>query len=122
MIATSQHTTLSIGQLHILEMMNRCRTEESLRQLKKLLFDFYSKEAVAEALGNNVQIAKTEEKHSEYYDRQELCRLAHISTCTLWRMESEGLIHKMKFGRRNLYDKEEIDALLASGKLAKYSR
>ena len=68
------------------------------------------KEAVAEALGNNVQIAKTEEKHSEYYDRQELCRLAHISTCTLWRMESEGLIHKMKFGRRNLYDKEEIDA------------
>ena len=80
------------------------------------------KEAVAEALGNNVQIAKTEEKNSEYYDRQELCRLAHISTCTLWRMESEGLIHKMKFGRRNLYDKEEIDALLASGKLAKYSR
>ena len=49
MATTSEHTTLSIGQLHILEMMNRCRTEESLRQLKKLLFDFYSKEAVAEA-------------------------------------------------------------------------
>ena len=49
MITTSQHTTLSIGQLHILEMMNRCRTEKSLSQLKKLLFDFYSKEAVAEA-------------------------------------------------------------------------
>ena len=49
MITTSQHTTLSIGQLHILEMMNRCRTEESLKQLKKLLFDFYAKEAVAEA-------------------------------------------------------------------------
>ena len=47
--ATSQHTVLSIGQLHILEMMNRCRTEESLKQLKVLLFDFYSKEAVAEA-------------------------------------------------------------------------
>ena len=55
-------------------------------------------------------------------DRQELCRLAHISTCTLWRMESEGLIHKMKFGRRNLYKKDEIDVLLASGKLAKYSQ
>ena len=90
-----------------------------------LIFSGYDKrlkEAVAEALGNNVQIAKTDEKQPEYYDRQELCRLAHISTCTLWRMESEGLIHKMKFGRRNLYDKEEIDALLASGKLAKYSR
>lgn len=49
MMTTSQHTTLSIGQLHILEMMNRCRTKRSLNQLKKLLFDFYSKEAVAEA-------------------------------------------------------------------------
>ena len=49
MITTSRHTTLSIGQLHILEMMNRCRTEESLKKLKKLLFDFYAKEAVAEA-------------------------------------------------------------------------
>ena len=49
MITTSQNTTLSIGQLHILEMMNRCRTEESLNQLKRLLFDYYSKEAVAEA-------------------------------------------------------------------------
>ena len=48
MITTSQHTTLSIGQLHILEMMNRCRTEESLKQLKRLLFDIYAKEAVAE--------------------------------------------------------------------------
>ena len=38
MITTSQHTTLSIGQLYILEMMNRCRTEESLRQLKKTEF------------------------------------------------------------------------------------
>jgi hypothetical protein len=80
------------------------------------------KEAVAEVLNSNVQVAKTEEKQPEYYDRQELCRLAHISTCTLWRMESEGLIHKMKFGRRNLYKKDEIDVLLASGKLAKYSR
>ena len=49
MTTTSQYTNLSIGQLHILEMMNRCRTEKSLKQLKKLLFDFYAKEAVAEA-------------------------------------------------------------------------
>ncbi len=49
MIRTSQNTTLSIGQIHILEMMNRCRTEDSLKRLKKLLFDFYSKEAEAEA-------------------------------------------------------------------------
>jgi len=53
MVTTSQHTTLSIGQLHILEMMNRCRTEESLKQLKKLLFDFYSKEVEADCLWEN---------------------------------------------------------------------
>jgi hypothetical protein len=49
MVTTSQNTHLSIGQLHILEMMNRCRTEESLRQQKRLFFKFYSNEAVAEA-------------------------------------------------------------------------
>ena len=48
-IAQSEPTTLSIGQLHVLEMMSRCKTEKSLRQLKKLLFDFYAQEAVSEA-------------------------------------------------------------------------
>ncbi len=46
---TLKKTNLSIGQLHILEMMNRCKTEESLKLLKKVLFDFYAKEAEAEA-------------------------------------------------------------------------
>jgi len=48
MIAT-QPTTFNIGQLHVLEMLNWCNTEESLRALKKALFDFYSKEVDAEA-------------------------------------------------------------------------
>ena len=80
------------------------------------------REAVAEALNSSIPTSSPNVAQPEYYDRQELCQLAHISTCTLWRMESEGLIHKMKFGRRNLYRKNEIDVLLASGKLAKYSR
>ncbi len=46
---TFKETNLSIGQLHILEMMKRCKTEESLRHLKKVLFDYYAKEAEAEA-------------------------------------------------------------------------
>ena len=45
----NEQTGLSIGQLHILEMLNRCRTEESLNLLKKTLFDFYVKEAEQEA-------------------------------------------------------------------------
>ena len=46
---SSQNTTLTIGQLHILEMLKRCKTEKSLETLKKILFDFYVKEAEAEA-------------------------------------------------------------------------
>ena len=49
MATTAQNPNLSIGQLHILEMMNRCRTDESLKMLKKVLFEFYTKEAEAEA-------------------------------------------------------------------------
>ena len=47
---------------------------------------------------------------------------AHISPSTLWRMEEDGIIQKLKFGRRNLYSKAEVDNLIISGKLAKYSR
>jgi hypothetical protein len=49
MKTTNANTGLTVGQLHILEMMNRCKTEESLKQLKKVLLDFYVKEAEKEA-------------------------------------------------------------------------
>ena len=49
MNTTDVNTCLTVGQLHILEMMTRCKTEESLKQLKKVLFDFYVKEAEQEA-------------------------------------------------------------------------
>ena len=45
----ASQNTLSIGQLHILEMLNRCHTEESLAKLKKILFDYYAKAAEDEA-------------------------------------------------------------------------
>lgn len=48
-MTTAQPTTLNLGQLHVLEMLNRCNTEESLKVLKKVLFDFYSKEVENEA-------------------------------------------------------------------------
>ena len=49
MKTTNANTGLTVGQLHILEMMNRCKTEESLKQLKKVLFDFYVRETEQEA-------------------------------------------------------------------------
>ena len=49
MAVVQQPTVFNVGQLHILEMLNRCNTDESLRNLKKALFDYYSKEVEAEA-------------------------------------------------------------------------
>lgn len=48
-MASLQHTNLSKGQLHILEMLNRCNTDESLNRLKKALCDYYAKETEKEA-------------------------------------------------------------------------
>ncbi len=43
-----KYTSLSAGQLHVLEMLNRCKTPESLKALKKVLCDFYANEAQKE--------------------------------------------------------------------------
>ncbi len=72
------------------------------------------KEAVAANLASQQKQADTVDK-SEYYTRSELCQLAHITETTLWRLEGKGVIKKIKFGRKNLYSRLEVDALLGSG-------
>jgi len=57
-----------------------------------------------------------------FYDRDELCELLHIAYPTLWRIEKSGLLRCQKVGRKNLYNKKEVDQLIKSGKLAKYNR
>ena len=39
----------------------------------------------------------------------------------LWRIEKSGLLKSQKVGRKNLYSKAEVNQLMKSGKLAKYS-
>lgn len=82
------------------------------------------RDAVAQVLEARLpqKMPQENEKQSDYYSRDELCRLAHISSTTLWRMEQEGLVPKVKFGRTNLYPRKEINDLLASGKLNKHPR
>ena len=71
------------------------------------------KDAIAQAIEAKTPVKEVEEskQQSEYYTRDELCHLAHISASTLWRMEKD-----------NLYSKKVIDELLATGKLNKYAR
>lgn len=50
----------------------------------------------------------------EWMTREEVCDMLHITYTTLWRKENEGLILKHKIGRRNLYSKKEVEALLSA--------
>ena len=75
------------------------------------------KEAIAEVLETMVDKNLLKEPVSaastEYYTRDELCTRLHITYTTLWRMEKRGDIQAYKIGRRNLYSKQEVDALIS---------
>lgn len=77
------------------------------------------KEAIAEVLetmvGKNLLIEQKSKDDAEYLTRDELCTRLHITYTTLWRMEKRGEVHVHKIGRRNLYSKEEVDALITQG-------
>lgn len=46
---TTVRTTFNPIQLHILEMFNYCRSEQSMMELKDVLADFYAKQVQKEA-------------------------------------------------------------------------
>ena len=77
------------------------------------------KEAIAEVLetmvGKNLLAEQKSKDDAEYLTRDELCTRLHITYTTLWRMEKRGEIHVHKIGRRNLYSKEKVDALITQG-------
>ena len=77
------------------------------------------KEAIAEVLEmmvcKNLLAEQKSKDDAEYLTRDELCARLHITYTTLWRMEKRGEIHVHKIGRRNLYSKEEVDALITQG-------
>ena len=77
------------------------------------------KEAIAEVLetmvGKNLLAEQKSKDDAEDLTRDELCARLHITYTTLWRMEKRGEIHVHKIGRRNLYSKEEVDALITQG-------
>jgi len=77
------------------------------------------KEVIAEVLetmvGKNLLADQKSKDDAEYLTRDELCARLHITYTTLWRMEKRGDIHVHKIGRRNLYSKQEVDALISNG-------
>ena len=77
------------------------------------------KEVIAEVLemmvGKNLLKEPVSTASTEYLTRNELCAHLHITYTTLWRMEKRGDIQAHKIGRRNLYSKQEVDALISKG-------
>ena len=75
------------------------------------------KEVIAEVLetmvGKNLLKEPVSAASTEYYTRDELCTRLHITYTTFWRMEKRGDIQAHKIGRRNLYSKQEVDALIS---------
>ena len=75
------------------------------------------KEVIAEVLeimvGKNLLKEPVSAASTDYYTRDELCTRLHITYTTLWRMEKRGDIQAHKIGRRNLYSKQEVDALIS---------
>lgn len=71
-------------------------------------------EVVEEILSGRKQEEQTP-LEEEYYTRDQVCEHLHVSTTKLWRMEKEGYISAYKVGRRSLYSKKAIDALIRSG-------
>ena len=55
---------------------------------------------------------RTSNGDGEWLTREEVCDMLHITYTTLWRKENEGVILKHKIGRRNLYSRKEVEALL----------
>lgn len=45
----AQRTTLNAMQLHILEMLSYCQTEQAVAELKSVLADYYAKKVQEEA-------------------------------------------------------------------------
>ncbi len=68
-------------------------------------------EEVCEKRGLNERPSGDED---EWLTREEVCDRLHITYTTLWRKEKEGVIRKHKMGRRNLYSRRDVDAMLAA--------
>jgi excisionase family DNA binding protein len=81
------------------------------------------KKAINEVLDEREGVAAAQERMSEeYMTTKDICSLLNISSSTLWRMTQDGRITPKKVGRRSLYNKAEVIALVQGNVLAKFNR
>jgi len=82
--------------------------------LKKLLSEMFE-----HYLGVNRREETPPEDDGKYMTRDEVCAMLHITYTTLWRMEKRGEIRAHKIGRRSLYAKADVEALVKNANSGK---
>ena len=81
------------------------------------------KKVISEVQDERKGVAAAQERMSEeYMTTKDICSLLNISSSTLWRMTQDGRITPKKVGRRSLYNKAEVIALVQGNVLAKFNR
>lgn len=63
---------------------------------------------------------KKERENPQYYTRDEVCKLLHISSVTFHCWVAQGRIQTVKAGRRTLVDREDLQKRISSGEIGRY--
>ena len=59
-------------------------------------------------------------ENPQYYTRDEVCKLLHISSVTFHCWVGQGRIQTVKAGRRTLVDREDLQKRISSGEIGRY--
>lgn len=54
---------------------------------------------------------RIEEAAARYITTEEICALFHVSRRTVYRWKAAGKLHPVKAGQRNLFIREEVEAM-----------
>lgn len=77
------------------------------------------RETIAEVITSPQQV---DNERDTLLSSKELCDLLNVSSVTLWRMQKEGRLQPQRVGRKVVFSKNEVMALVKEGKLSKYCR
>lgn len=81
------------------------------------------KEAIRETIAEVMKPQQVDnDERDTLLSSKELCDLLNVSSVTLWRMQKEGRLQPQRVGRKVVFSKNEVMALVKEGKLSKYCR
>lgn len=82
---------------------------------------FLTKEDLTELLEKATEraIEKAQKVLPRFYTNEDVCKILHITTATLYNMVKRGEIRQLGVGGRTLYSADEIDNAVKQGNIRK---